>query len=157
MIRLWRIFIFQNVIPAFYVTIEVNFAFRNHYPMKLKSFHSKLSCAVFAILLLAFNANAQENRGNYDQEGTKDNNNDANTAGEMLDSRLNRGFSSNPAQPQSETVILRDAEIKNAKPAAQPAKPAKEDPKTMKKEGDPLSFNFLYYFIEKFKLSDLLE
>lgn len=35
-------------------------------------------------------------------------------------------------------------------------KPVKATEKTQKEE-DPLSFNFLYYIIEKFKLSDMIE
>lgn len=37
-----------------------------------------------------------------------------------------------------------------------PIKPVKTVEKTQKEE-DPLSFNFLYYIIEKFKLSDIIE
>jgi hypothetical protein len=37
------------------------------------------------------------------------------------------------------------------------AKPFKPIEKGEKEEEDPLSFNFLYYIIEKFKMSDIIE
>lgn len=37
------------------------------------------------------------------------------------------------------------------------AKPFKSIEKVQKEEEDPLSFNFLYYIIEKFKMSDIIE
>jgi hypothetical protein len=36
-------------------------------------------------------------------------------------------------------------------------KPASKSSEKEQKEEDPLSFNFLYYIIEKFKLSDIIE
>lgn len=35
--------------------------------------------------------------------------------------------------------------------------PVKQADKTQKSPEDPLSFNFLYYIIEKFKMSDMIE
>ncbi|CAN5161729.1 hypothetical protein BH09BAC3_BH09BAC3_17520 [soil metagenome] len=41
-------------------------------------------------------------------------------------------------------------------PTTQPAKPSKADVQK-KDEEDALSFNFIYYFIQKFKMSDLID
>ena len=67
--------------------------------------------------------------------------------------------------------VLSESESKNNKlsaPAAakeatrdsvqiKPAKVFKPAEKVEKEEQDPLSFNFLYYIIEKFKMSDIIE
>jgi hypothetical protein len=38
-----------------------------------------------------------------------------------------------------------------------PAKQKSADPKKPQAEGDPLNFNFLYYIIQKFKASEVME
>jgi hypothetical protein len=54
-----------------------------------------------------------------------------------------------PAKPQRDSVQV------ILKPAAKPPKGGEKGAKD--KQEDPLSFNFLYYIIEKFKLSDIIE
>jgi hypothetical protein len=54
------------------------------------------------------------------------------------------------ASPVATKEALRDtAQVKIMKPIKPPEKAQKEE--------DPLSFNFLYYIIEKFKLSDIIK
>jgi hypothetical protein len=61
--------------------------------------------------------------------------------------------------PESEPVTVtrpqRDSVQVIVKPAPKPIKATEKS--TKDKHEDPLSFNFLYYIIEKFKLSDIIE
>ena len=57
----------------------------------------------------------------------------------------------------SHTMVVRDTVHQSSRPVIK-AKP--EQPKEIQKgknEGDALNFNFLYYMIQKFKLSDLVD
>lgn len=125
--------------------------------MKLKTLDSVFILAVIFTLFTASSANAQEEKALFDSENvTKEipkNEQDPSPGGESPDLRSTKN--TNPP-PQQETVS-RDAEQKNVKPAAKAVeKPVKEEEKAQKEE-DPISFNFLYYIIEKFKLSDIIE
>jgi hypothetical protein len=156
---LWPIFNFPNEILTFYVTIEVNFAFWQHYLMKLKSCHTVLLTAVLFTLSLPFSAFSQEDKVSFDSEiATKESlKQDPETPSgiENPETRTNKNSTTPTAQ---EPAVTRDAELKNAKPVVKAAeKPQKDDEKVQKEEDDPLSFNFLYYIIEKFKLSDIVE
>ncbi|HET9053565.1 MAG TPA: hypothetical protein VFM90_05295, partial [Cyclobacteriaceae bacterium] len=62
------------------------------------------------------------------------------------------------APAPTEAGAAREAELKNTRPVVKTSeKTQKEEEKPQKKEEDPLSFNFLYYIIEKFKLSDIVD
>lgn len=117
-----------------------------------------MACVVFSTLLISFSAQAQEGKPILDPENKESSRTDNDPLmGETPDSRSNRSLSM-PAPTGEPSVVVRDAEAKALKPVAKPAeKSQKEEEKAQKKEGDPLSFNFLYYLIEKFKLSDFVE
>jgi hypothetical protein len=158
---LWPIFIFPNEILTFCVTIEANFAFWQHYLMKLKSFHTVLlTTTVLFTLLLPLSVVAQEDKGMFDpeipaKESIKQDQ-ESPSGTENPETRANK----NPAPAGTqESAAVRDSELKAAKPTAvRPVeKSQKEEEKIQKEEEDPLSFNFLYYIIEKFKASDIVE
>ncbi len=127
--------------------------------MKLKSCHTALSAAVLFVLLIPFGVHAQDERmAYYTESSSKDplkQDQEAPSGIENPETRLNK----NSAVPVvQEAVVSRDSEIKTAKPTAKTVeKTQKEDEKVQKQEEDPLSFNFLYYIIEKFKQSDIVE
>lgn len=74
---------------------------------------------------------------------------------ENPETRTNKNSASTVGQ---EPAAIRDSEIKVIKPVVKSVEKApKEEEKAQKEEDDPLSFNFLYYIIEKFKLSDIVE
>lgn len=138
--------------------MEVNFAFRQHYLMKLKTCHTFLA-AVFFTLILPFGAMAQEEKFGFDDSGKeiiKQEPDAPSGAENNPDTRLNKLPSATAAQETP--VLVRETEPK-AKPVIKLVEKApKEDEKLQKKEEeDPLSFNFLYYIIEKFKFSDIVE
>lgn len=131
--------------------------------MKLKSRHIALLTAVLFTLLLPFNALAQEDKVSFDAEITTkesikqdpETSSGTPTGTDNPETRTNK---SSTAPTTQEPVIIRESELKNAKPAVKPVeKVQKEEDKVQKEEDDPLSFNFLYYIIEKFKLSDIVE
>lgn len=127
--------------------------------MTLKTLHSSLACVVFSTLLISFNARAQEGKPILDPEtASKESRQDNDPVlGESTEGRSNRTLTSTISTSEA-PVVVRDSEIKAGKPIVKPAeKLQKEEEKAQKKEGDPLSFNFLYYIIEKFKLSDFVE
>lgn len=140
---------------TFYVTIEANFAFCQHCLMKLKIYHIAVLTAA-TLVLSVVEAHAQDDRGGFEtdspiKEGTKQET-DGYSSSESLEIRSNRTMPGSA----SETAVAREQEPKTVKPAPKtPDKVQKEDPK--KREQDPLSFNFLFYIIEKFKLSDIVE
>lgn len=117
-----------------------------------------MACVVLSTLLLSFNAQAQEGKPILDPETSKESRTDNDPVlGESAEGRSNRTLTSTVSTAEG-SVVVRDSELKAAKPATKPAeKLQKEEEKAQKKEGDPLSFNFLYYIIEKFKLSDFVE
>jgi hypothetical protein len=59
------------------------------------------------------------------------------------------------SEPVTTTRSQRDSVQVILKPAPKPTKTGEKANK--EKQEDPLSFNFLYYIIEKFKLSDIKE
>ncbi|HMV07809.1 MAG TPA: hypothetical protein PK325_02325 [Cyclobacteriaceae bacterium] len=139
--------------------MEVNFAFRQHYLMKLKTCHT-FSAAVFFTLVLPLTSMAQDDRFGFDENSSKEvvkqDPESPSGTDNTPESRINKLPSASAAQETP--VFVRDAEIKS-KPAPKTVEKApKEDEKLQKKEEeDPLSFNFLYYIIEKFKFSDIVE
>lgn len=141
--------------------MEVNFAFREHYLMKLKTCHTPLFAAVFFTLLMPLGAFAQEDRFGFDENSSK----------ELVkqDPETPSGGENNPENRISKPTTIstfqespsasREIEPKIVKPSSKAVeKPLKEEEKVQKEEEeDPLSFNFLYYIIEKFKFSDIVE
>lgn len=156
---LWPIFISRNEILPFYVTIEANFAFWQHYLMKLKSFHTVLLTAVLFTLLLPLSAVAQEDKVTFDPEiPTKESIKQDQESPSGTENQELRATKNSTSMTTQEPAIGRDSELKNAKPVIKTVeKPQKEYEKIQKEEDDPLSFNFLYYIIEKFKVSDIVE
>lgn len=139
--------------------MEANFAFRQHYLMKLRSCHTALLTAVLFTLALPISAFAQEDKAVFDAEiATKESikqDPETPSGGENPETRATKNSTTPTTQ---ETVIIRDSEIKSSKSAVKSVeKVQKEEEKVQKEEDDPLSFNFLYYIIEKFKLSDIVE
>jgi hypothetical protein len=138
-----------------------NFAFWQHYLMKLKSFDSALVLTVFLTLLGSFSASAQDEKVHFDSENpTKEavkenpkNDQDPGIASESLEVKGQKNFSTVPAQEP----ILRDSELKHAKTLPKAVEKSVKEEEKAQKEEDPLSFNFFYYIIEKFKLSDIIE
>jgi hypothetical protein len=110
--------------------------------MKLKPLHIAVPLLLGGLMLLATAAIAQENR-NYNEPEV-----------------IFKETKTDPppvAESESRSVIhkpvLRDSvQVKPVKPSAKPAEKGSKD-----KSEDPLSFNFLYYIIEKFKMSDMIE
>lgn len=138
--------------------MEANFAFRQHYLMKLRSCHTALLTAVLFTLALPISAFAQEDKAVFDAEiATKESvkqDPETPSGGENPETRVIK----NSTPTTQETVIIRDSEIKSSKSAVKSVeKVQKEEEKVQKEEDDPLSFNFLYYIIEKFKFSDIVE
>ncbi len=141
--------------------MEVNFAFRQHYLMKLKTCHTPLLAAVFLTLVMPLGAFAQDDRAGFDEISTKDI--------VKQDPETPSGSENNPeirvnkpaavSSFQESPSVSREIEPKTLKPSTKAVeKPLKEEEKVQKKEEeDPLSFNFLYYIIEKFKFSDIVE
>lgn len=94
---------------------------------------------------LAFDSYGQENRPFPEPEM------------QFKDSRME--YSTTELEPISATRPHRDSaqvQLKTIQPAQKPVNKSPEK-STKEKQEDPLSFNFLYYIIEKFKLSDIIE
>jgi len=127
--------------------------------MKLKSCHTSLLTVVFFTLLLPFSVVAQEDRMSFDAENAPKETvkQDQETpSGENPETRTNKNLTGPAAQEPA--AVIRDTEIKSSKPLPKAVeKLQKEEEKVQKEEEDPLSFNFLYYIIEKFKFSDIVE
>ena len=125
--------------------------------MKLKTCHTALLTAVLFALLMPLGAFAQESRTGFDESSVKDpakQDQESPSGSENLENRLN--IKNTGPSTGTEAVFVRDAEIK--KPAPKTIEKAQKDAeKAQKPEEDPLSFNFLYYIIEKFKFSDIVE
>lgn len=126
--------------------------------MKLKTCHTALLAAVLFTLLVPFNAFSQDSRAGLDAENAvKDptkQDQDIPIGSENFENRSN--LKNTTSSTASETVVVREAEIKKPAPKAID-KPQKDSEKAQKQEEDPLSFNFLYYIIEKFKFTDIVE
>lgn len=123
--------------------------------MKLKTCHTTLLTAVLFALLMPLSAFSQESRAGLEDNLPKEpakQDQESPSGSENIENRLNFKNTST----STETVFVRDAEIKKPAPKAV-EKPQKDAEKAQKQEEDPLSFNFLYYIIEKFKLSDIVE
>lgn len=126
--------------------------------MKLKTCHTALLTTVFFALLVPFGAFAQDSRAGFDIENaTKDPlKQDQDNLGGGENTEIRSNTKSSTSSSGTETVVVRDAEMKTFKATPKTEKSPKEAEKA-KKEEDPLSFNFLYYIIEKFKFSDIVE
>lgn len=127
--------------------------------MKLKSFHTVLLTAVLFTLLLPLSAVAQEDKVTFDPEiPTKESIKQDQESPSGTENQELRATKNSTSMTTQEPAIGRDSELKNAKPVIKTVeKPQKEYEKIQKEEDDPLSFNFLYYIIEKFKVSDIVE
>lgn len=133
--------------------------------MKLKSCYTALLTTVLFVLYLPLSAFTQENLGFEDElmvKGAVQQDQEMPSGGENPEIRNNKN-SIAPSLPEPgaarETEIkTRETEVKISKPVTKMSeKSQKEDEKAQKREDDPLSFNFLYYIIEKFKLSDIVD
>jgi hypothetical protein len=127
--------------------------------MNLKSCHSTLLATVFFALLAPLSALAQDDRASFDSENAikeiPKHDQETPSGGENTDPKSVKIV---PVTTQQEPVSLREPDVKTVKPAPKAIEKAhKEEEKGQKEEEDPLSFNFLYYIIEKFKLSDIVE
>jgi hypothetical protein len=119
-----------------------NFAFLEHYLMRLKPANSAFLLVVCCTLVSAVPVSAQEGRTEMDILRS-----DPDPVS-ISDSET-KIIKSTPAVTTKET--LRDSlQVK-------PVKTIRSAEKSQEKEEDPLSFNFLYYIIEKFKLSDVID
>lgn len=125
--------------------------------MKLKTCHTALLTTVLFALLMPFGVSAQESRGGFDTENaTKDpSKQDQDNLGGIENTEIRSNTKSSTSSSGTD-VVVRDAEMKTFKATPKAEKSPKEAEKA-KKEEDPLSFNFLYYIIEKFKFSDIVE
>lgn len=127
--------------------------------MKLKSCHTGLLTALTFVLVFPLSALAQEDRMSFDTEiPTKDVTKQDQETPSGVDNAETRSGKNPSTSTSQEAPTIRDSELKSAKPVVKAVeKSPKEEEKLQKKEDDPLSFNFLYYIIEKFKLSDIVE
>lgn len=124
--------------------------------MKLKTCHTAFLATVLFALLIPFASFSQESRGGFDENPSKDPAKQDQESPSGSESLENRSNSKNIIPvTTTENVVLRDAEIK--KPAPKAVEKAQKESEKAQKEEDPLSFNFLYYIIEKFKFSDIVE
>lgn len=130
-----------------------------NYFMKLKFSHPVTLTAVLFTLLFPLGAFAQEDKAIFDGEISSKEPVKQDLENPSLTENPEFRTNKNSTLPTSqEATSTRDSELKNAKPVVKTVeKPQKEDEKVQKQEDDPLSFNFLYYIIEKFKVSDILE
>lgn len=115
-----------------------NFAFWSHYLMRLKPANSVFLLAVFCTLVSTIQVNAQEGRPEMD---------------------ILRSDPDPVSVSDSETKTIKSTpkELLRDSIQVKPVKTFRSNEKAPEKEEDPLSFNFLYYIIEKFKLSDVIE
>jgi hypothetical protein len=127
--------------------------------MKLKSSHTALLQAVLFALLLPLSAFAQEEKVGFEADiPTKEAFKQDQETPSGIDNPETRVTKNSTAPVTQESTAIRDSEVKNSKPVPRTTeKTQKEDEKVRKEEDDPLSFNFLYYIIEKFKFSDIVE
>jgi hypothetical protein len=125
-----------------------NFAFWLHYLMRLRPTNSAFQLFLCSALMLplAISAQAQEDKSQAEIEATTKEilkNEPDLTLPSESDSRIK------PAPIPTRETQRDSIQTKIVKPQKAAEKPEKEE--------DPLSFNFLYYIIEKFKLSDIME
>jgi hypothetical protein len=130
-----------------------NFAFWLHYLMRLRPTNSAFQLFLcFALMFsLATVAQAQEDKSQAEIEATS-----KETLKNEPDPILPSESDSRVTKPVA--VPTREVQRDSIQNSIQPkiTKPVKAAEKAEKEE-DPLSFNFLYYIIEKFKLSDIME
>jgi len=118
--------------------------------MRLKPANSAFLLAVCWALLSSIPVNAQEEKSQAEIEAA---------AKESLRNEPDHILST---EPESRTVNKPSPVPASTKEAQRDSvhlktiKPLKSSEQVQKEE-DPLSFNFLYYIIEKFKLSDIIE
>lgn len=127
--------------------------------MKLKSNYITPFATVVFTMLLPFGALAQEDKFNLDAEiAIKEPVRQDQESPSGIDSPENRSGRNSITPSSQEPAAVRDSELKTVKAVVKTTeKPQKDEEKVQKKEEDPLSFNFLYYIIEKFKFSDIIE
>lgn len=112
--------------------------------MRLKPLNSAILLILCFALFSAISALAQEDRSSEIETIVRE------TPRNDVDPGGGEGESRKPTTPTvKETTRDSVSHLKVVKPI----KPIEKVPK----EEDPLSFNFLYYIIEKFKLSDIIE
>jgi hypothetical protein len=114
--------------------------------MKLKLSHITIGCLFVGLTIPAIAAHAQENRPYHESEVP------------VKEVRVDVNLPDTDPTPTTATRTFptRDSvqiQPKTVKPTT--VKPVEKSQK--EKPEDPLSFNFLYYIIEKFKLSDMIE
>jgi hypothetical protein len=127
--------------------MKLNFAFSHHYLMKLSPTNGLItSLAIGLLLCTPFISQAEviESDGGITIVASK------------LYPDPDPGDADCKTIAKSNTPVLRDStsQPKLTKPVSVPAKVIEKNQKT---EEDPLSFNFLYYIIEKFKMSDMIQ
>lgn len=129
--------------------------------MKLKTCHSAFFAVVFLTLLLPLGAIAQDDRLTGDSEfpNKETLKQDPETPSGPENPEARAGKNSTTPVPLESPVIIRETDPKTVKAAAKLAEKVSRDEEKVQKdeEEDPLSFNFLYYIIEKFKFNDIVE
>lgn len=128
--------------------------------MKLKTCHTPILAVVFFTLLMPLSAFAQDDRLGFDENSSKEivkQDPESPSGDNNPETRVNKPAA--PSSFQESPAASREIEPKTVKPSVKPVeKSLKDEEKVQKKEEeDPLSFNFLYYIIEKFKFSDIVE
>ena len=126
-----------------------NFAFWLHYLMRLRPTNSAFQLFLCSALTfsLAVSAQAQEDKSQAEIEATSK---------EILKNEPDLTLPSESDSRVTKPVAVPTREIQRDSTQTKFIKPVKAAEKPEKEE-DPLSFNFLYYIIEKFKLSDIME
>ena len=118
--------------------------------MRLRPFNSAFLVVVCCALVSSIPVNAQEEKTQAEIEAA---------AKENLRNEPDPLFSSESDsrtinKPIAAPVLTKETQRDSVQVKA--TKPPKSSEKAQKEE-DPLSFNFLYYIIERFKLSDIIE
>jgi|SRR5688572_4954465 len=116
--------------------------------MKLRPFKYAFVMMCWA-LMCSLSASAQEGKAEYEAAAkeTPRNEPDPLLSSESESRNVNKVT---PPLVSTKEAARDSVQVKITKPAT---KTTEKD----QKEEDPLSFNFLYYIIEKFKLSDIIE
>ena len=118
--------------------------------MRLRPFNSVFLLLVFMTLVCSIPLNAQEGRAQAEIEGiTKE-------TPRVDPEPISVSESESRTTGKTTPSIVAPKETRDSV-QVKSVKPVKPIEKSQKEEEDPLSFNFLYYIIEKFKLSDIIE
>ncbi len=113
--------------------------------------HSNHILFLFALLMFSSAAFAQEGiPGQPEREAPP-----IESAENQEVEKVNFSDESGRPQPTREIQIVTPSSNVNTGKAPKPA--AKNDSQNSKENADPLNFNFLYYVIQKFKSSDILD